>query len=299
MDVSTDVVPLPAHRYRLPALLQDIRLLDLLEISGTSLEVSRMCGISQPTISRRTRVLAQDFALEVNRRRQVGCCYGTSTAIQLLRLGCRAHRLAAGVARLGSDVLLQPLLADCHWLLPSPPRFRPVPSWLELVRQGVLDGALVSGLGFGEEGPPPADGLELLPLGEWLLELAMAPEQVLPSGDLPAVLLPNRAVGQGLQRELQQRGLAIKMVGNTCQTPAHWRQRLQGSAVAMPLLQLQPAHWWQGLTRLPLPTPLPMPLWLVLPAGWQEQPVLRHTVEELSREGGLQQFEDWKDAPRA
>jgi hypothetical protein len=42
-----------------------------------------------------------------------------------------------------------------------------------------------------------------------------------------------------------------------------------------------------------------MPLWLVLPAGWQEQPVLRHTVEELSREGGLQQFEDWKDAPRA
>jgi hypothetical protein len=67
----------------------------------------------------------------------------------------------------------------------------------------------------------------------------------------------------------------------------------------MPLLQLHAAHWWQGLTRLPLPTPLPMPLWLVLPAGWQEQPVLRHTVEELSREGGLQQFEDWKDAPRA
>jgi len=196
MDLSTEAVLLPAYRYRLPALLQDIRLLDLLEISGTSLEVSRLCGISQPTISRRTRVLTDDFALEVNRRRQVGCCYGTSFAIQLLRLGCRAHRLAAGVARLGADVLLQPLLAECHWLLPSPPRFRPVASWLVLVRQGVLE----------------------------------------------------------------------------------------------------PSHCWKGLQRLPLPTPLQLPLWLVLPAEWQEHPVLRHTARELGRLGNRQAE---KDAPGA
>ena len=31
MDVSAAAVPKPAHRYRLPALLQDIRLLDLLD----------------------------------------------------------------------------------------------------------------------------------------------------------------------------------------------------------------------------------------------------------------------------
>lgn len=153
MDVSAAAVPKPAHRYRLPALLQDIRLLDLLEISGTSLEASRVCGLSQPTVSRRTRVLAEDFYLQMNRRRQLGCRYGTSTAMQLLRLGCRAHRLSAGVARLGADVILQPLLAGCSWLLPAPPRFRPLESWLELVHQGVLDGALVSGLEFAGAGP--------------------------------------------------------------------------------------------------------------------------------------------------
>lgn len=136
MVLSIEAVPRPAHRYRLPTLLQDIRLLDLLELSGTTLEVSRLVQLSQPTVSRRTRLLAHDFALEVNRRRLVGCRYGSNPAMQLLRLGCRAHRLMAGVARLGADVILQPLLAGCGWLLPAPPRFRPVESWLELVRQG-------------------------------------------------------------------------------------------------------------------------------------------------------------------
>ena len=111
MDLSAAAVPRSAHRYRLPALLQDIRLLDLLEISGTTFEVSRVCGLSQPTVSRRTRALAADFHLPLNRRSPLGCRYGTSRAMQLLRLGCRAHRLAAGVARLGADVILQPLLA--------------------------------------------------------------------------------------------------------------------------------------------------------------------------------------------
>jgi hypothetical protein len=272
----------PAHHYRLPALLQDLHLLDLLEISGTSLEVSRLCGISQPTVSRRVRVLADDFALKVNRRRLVGCCYGTSPVLQLLRLGCRAHRLSAGVARVGADVLLQPLLADSPWLLPSPPRLRPVAGWLELVRQGVLDGALVSGLEFPGEGPPATEDLELVSLGERPFELATATDPEHPAGTLPTVLVPNRAVAQGLQRELQQRGLAIRTAGNTCHTAAQWLERLLRAELAMPLPQLEPSHGWQGLQRLPLPSPLQVPIWLVLPAGWRRQGVLAHTVECLA-----------------
>jgi hypothetical protein len=287
MLLPTDATPRPAHRYRLPALLQDIHLLDLLEISGTGMEVSRLCGISQPTVSRRIRVLADDFALQVNRRRQLGCRYGTSPAMQLLRLGCRAHRLGAGVARLGTDVLLQPLLTGCSWLLPSPARFRPLASWLELVRQGVLDGALVSGLEFPGEDPPRVDGLELLPLGARPIELAMAPEQAPSVGSQPTVLVPNRAIAQGLQRELQQRGLAIKTAGNTCQTPVQWLERLERTPMAMPLPHLEPASWWRALQWRPLPTPLEVSLWLVLPAGWRHQQVLVHTVERLHFSEGL------------
>jgi len=282
MDVSAAAVPKPAHRYRLPALLQDIRLLDLLEISGTSLEASRVCGLSQPTVSRRTRVLAEEFNLQVNRSRQPGCRYGSSTAMQLLRLGCRAHRLSAGVARLGADVILQPLLAGCSWLLPAPPRFRPVESWLELVRQGVLDGALVSGLEFQGGGPPQARELELLPLGAVPLDLAMPARHHRRDDSPPEVLVPNRSVAPALERELQHRGFSLKTAGNTCHTPARWLARLHQAGLAMPFPQVAPADWWQELSRLALPEPIRVPLWLVLPQGWRAQAVLAHTAERLA-----------------
>ena len=282
MDVSAAAVPKPAHRYRLPALLQDIRLLDLLEISGTTLEAGRVCGLSQPTVSRRSRLLADDFNLQVSRRRQRGCRYGTSTAMRLLRLGCRAHRLSAGVARLGADVILQPLLTGCSWLLPAPPRFRPLDGWLELVRQGVLDGALVSGLEFQGEGPPDAKGLELLHLCAVPLDLAVSGSDPQPNGDQPEVLVPNQAVAQGLQRALLQRGFSLKTAGNSCHTPAQWLARLQQAGLAMPFPQVAPADWWQPLTRLPLPEPIRVPLWLVLPQGWRQQTVLTHTAERLA-----------------
>ena len=293
MVLSIEAVPRPAHRYRLPSLLQDIRLLDLLELSGTTLEVSRLVQLSQPTVSRRTRLLAHDFALEVNRRRLVGCRYGSNPAMQLLRLGCRAHRLMAGVARLGSDVLLQPLLAGCGWLLPAPPRFRPVGSWLELVRQGVLDGALISGLEFQGGGPPAGYGLELLSLGELPMGLATGrggAAGIQPT--TPAVLTPNRTVAKGLYRALEERGLTVKTAGNTCQTPAQWLQRLESGPLAMPLPALAAAGWWGPLRRIPLQIPLRVPLWLVLPEGWRQQAVLMHTVEQLRRHPAL-------DAPQA
>ena len=271
-----------AHHYRLPELLQDIRLLDLLELCGTTVQASRLLHVSQPTISRRYRNLASDFNLVRNRRQLWGCGYGTSASMRLLRLGCRAHRLAAGVARLGADVMLQPLLAGCSWLLPAPPRFRPVEAWLELVRQGVLDGALLSGLEFQGELPADAPGLELLPLGEVALELAVSGCHPHADGEQPEVLVPNRAVAQGLQRALLQRGFSLKTAGNTCQTPAQWLARLQQAGLAMPFPQVAPADWWQPLTRLPLPEPIPDPLWLVLPQGWRRQVVLAHTAERLA-----------------
>ena len=283
MELPSQPIPRPAHRYRLPALLQDIRLLDLLELSGTTLEAGRLASVSQPTVSRRTRALAADFALVPNRRRQVGCCYGASQAMRLLRLGCRAHRLSAGVARFGTDVLLQPLLTGCSWLLPAPPRFRPLDGWLELVRQGVLDGALVSGLEFQGEAPPLASELEFVSLGAVALDLAVSGRHPHPhpNGDQPGVLVPNRAVAEGLQQALLQRGFSLKTAGNACHTPAQWLARLQQAGLAMPFPQVAPADLWQPLTRLAQPAPISVPLWLVLPEGWRQQAVLAHTAERL------------------
>lgn len=109
MAAVPDAVPRSTRPYRVPDLLQDIRLLDLLELSGTTVQASALLNLSQPTVSRRYRLLAKDFGLQRHPRQLQGCRFGATEAMRLLRLGCRAHRLAAGVARIGADVLHQPL----------------------------------------------------------------------------------------------------------------------------------------------------------------------------------------------
>lgn len=275
----------PATHYRLPELLQDIQLLDLLELCGTAVQSSVLLQLSQPTISRRYRTLARDFGLVRNRRQVAGCGYGTSPSMRLLRLGCRAHRLAAGVARLGSDLLHHPLVADCPWLLPTPQRYRAVAKWLELVRQGVLDGALVSGLELeGAHGVDHQD-LALVPLGELTLALAVCPETPglgdgLPGGPLPEVLVPHRGLAPGLRRRLRQLGLRLRSGGRSVQTPEDWIGRIRSSSLALVVADRQ-ADGWGGLERWPLPPHPPSPVWLALPHDWQEQPVLHRTVRRL------------------
>ncbi|MFO8238690.1 MAG: hypothetical protein R6U00_10690 [Prochlorococcaceae cyanobacterium] len=299
MTLTIEPVPRPAHHYRTPTLLQDIRLLDLLELSGTTIEASRLVELSQPTVSRRYRALARDFALVANRRRPVGCRFGSSGVMQLLRHGCRAHRFGAGVARIGTDLILQPLLEGCNWLLPVPPRFRALRSWLELVSQGVLDGALISGLELQGEHHQANAELEFHPVGQLPLALAISPAVPLPpGGQLPAVLVPNRGVAGGLQRALQNQGLTLRSGNPDGRGAAEWRRRLEQGSLAMPIAGLDHAHLepagrepidneprWR---QLPLPRPLSVPLWLLLPAGWRQQPVLSHTLEQLRSHPGLQ-----------
>lgn len=273
-----------AEAYQLPALLQDIRLLDLLELSGTTADAGCALSVCQPTVSRRYRALADDFALLTRRRQNVGCRYGTNQVMRLLRQACRAHRLAAGVARFGSDVFLQPLLLDQPWQLPSPPRFRCIASWLELVREGVVDGALLSGLELERSGAEALDrsGIALVPLATLEWQLRMAPRWPLGATDgLPTVLVPHDGVAPGLQEGLKSLGLSLQPTGDSLQNPAQWLTRLEHKAVAMVLPRLPPARWWQALRAIELPKPVCTTVWLALPLGWQEEEVLEKAVEGL------------------
>jgi hypothetical protein len=283
--VSTfESLPRAARHYRLPELLQDIRLLDLLELCGSTVHASAVLSLSQPTVSRRYRALAADFNLERDLRRRGDCCFGSSTTMRLLRLGSRAHRLACGVARIGGDLLHQPLLAGLDWLLPSPPRFRCLESWLELVHQGVLDGALISGLELNAAPPLDVTDLELVELGALPLALAIHPSAPHHSGgDWPPVLVPHRGVAPGLQRALQGLGLNLKSASHRRTTPQSWLEKLQSHQLALAVSSavLEPNGWGEGLRRLDLPEPLTSPVLLALPKRCSEPAVLQHTARQL------------------
>lgn len=287
MDASPPAAIASADQYRFPELLRDIRLLDLLELSGTTVETGRWLRISQPTISRRYRSLADDFALVRDRQERLGCSFGTSPTMRQLRLGCRLHRLGAGVARIGCDWLHQPLLAGFPWLLPTPHRFRPLDNWLELVRQGVLDGALISGLDLLVADGGNRQELDLVPLGDWPLALAFGPRLAAsePEAGRVEVLVPERGVAPGLHAALGARGLTLRDGENSWQTASAWAERIQRSAQALVVGDLE-AEGWATLRRCPLPVPLRSPLWLALPEDWRDHAALRHTVASACQRSG-------------
>jgi hypothetical protein len=106
-----------------------------------------------------------------------------------------------------------------------------------------------------------------------------------------------------LRRLLRELGLTLRSGGNSLQTPDDWISRIHGSALALVVADREAATW-AALQRWPLglgpkASRPHSPVWLALPADWQEHPVLRHAARELGRMGGSQQLEGGKYAPRA
>lgn len=284
MAAQSEACPQRAQGYRTPALLSDIHLLDLLELSGSTRAACRLLKISQPTVSRRYRALADDFGLNPELVDSEVCRYGTTTTMRLLRQSCRCHRLEAGVARFGSDLLHHGLLAPLHWLLSTPVRFRSASQWVELVRQGVLDGALVSQVELQESAGLDEADVTLHPVGSLPLALASPPKDCRRQDRPPdAVLVPEPAVASGLRRLLGAQGWTLKTAVSSCITPEHWRQQLlqMGCAMAIGDTAGAPDPWLDGLDRQPLPAACHSRVWLILPRRGDRHGLLQHSLETL------------------
>jgi hypothetical protein len=87
--------------YRIPTVLRDLQLVDLLELTGSTTASAAQIGLSQPSVSRRYRALAADLGLQRHPDDPIGKSYGHTPWLQLLRQGINSHRLASGVLRIG------------------------------------------------------------------------------------------------------------------------------------------------------------------------------------------------------
>jgi hypothetical protein len=284
MAALIDPLPRPSEAYRIPELLQDIRLLDLLELSGSTVQASRLLSLSQPTVSRRYRLLAQDFGLQPAPRQLKRCCYGSTEAMRWLRLGCRAHRLAAGVARIGADLMHQPLLEGIDGLLPVPSRFRSIHAWATLVDEGVLDAALVSGFEIQEAGSGlGVSRLLHLEIGKLPLALWAREDTHIANCVTPHVLVPLRAIAPGLHRALRSMGLQLSAAGNSCVTAEQWRQRMATHSLCTPTYQLTDRHQQiRGWRHLQLPRPVTASVALLLPREFQLPEAVLGALRDLS-----------------
>lgn len=268
MATHADPIPRQAEPYRLPALLQDIRLLDLLELSGSTVQASELLSLSQPTVSRRYRSLAQDFGLERDPRQRKLCRYGSSDAMRWLRMGCRAHRLEAGYARIGADLMHQPLLSGMDWLLPTPVRFRSIHAWAELIREGVIDAALVSGLELKAASQWNSGDLQCVELEKLRLDLAV-PRNSASLKELvpPPVMVPHRMIARGLHGALRELGLQLTTAGNGCKSEEQWinQSEAKGFAIAVHVRDGAREESFNGLKRMNFQCHINSSIYLVSP----------------------------------
>jgi len=287
--------------YRAPELLEAIRVLDLIELTGSTIHTAELLNLSQPTVSRRSRGIAKELGLQIRQpsHAQTLRC-GDGACLRLLRRAAKRHRLEAGVARIGADGWLAAALEGVEGVLPLPSRFRSIQHWHALVRSHVADGALVCGqevrqhvpelptLGKAEQGQIHWDGCVLVPLGSLPLSLVRAKTQPSYRPGMPrwsGVLLPPMnccAAIAALVRQQQKRGLHLRTSYNK---PSAWVQSLAGNpveALVSPSWQQQLEATGLELETIPLATPINAEVWLLVHRrDWSKQPELAELAERM------------------
>jgi DNA-binding transcriptional LysR family regulator len=143
------MIPNPAQAaYRVPTVLRDLVLVDLMELTDSTESAGRLLNMSQPNASRRYRRLAAELGVQPNKHVPPGRRFSDTDWMRLLRQGANRHRLERGVLRIGGPHALTPWVHRWSWAewIPLPPRTLAHCEALldhELLDGVVLDAALV------------------------------------------------------------------------------------------------------------------------------------------------------------
>ena len=237
--------------------------MDILELSPSQYVAANFLNMHQSTVSRSVRRIQTE--LELDGPSEL-CRHGRNACLDQLRLACRAHRVMKGVLRIGTDVLHQVLLPRKSFLQLVPPQFRRADQWAELVRIGLLDGAIISSWGLEKPLPqgrsPRWSGLEVHPLGVlplWLMAFG---------GRANGVLLPSCPTAPLLHMALENDGHRVVSQPRAAQAPAAWLKRMRDRNLALPLCpDLVGSLWLRQQELMPVPDlpPLRETLWLLQP----------------------------------
>ncbi len=267
--------------YAPPTPLQDLHNLDFLELCGSQAKAGAALAVHQSTVCRSVQLMQQQFQLLPDPGRKV-CRYGHNECLKHLRLAYRAHRLMGGLLRIGTDLLHQALLVGIDGVQQVPPRFRSGGHWAELVRNGLLDGAIVSSFCLERRLPtgaiPQWDGVAALPLGQLALQLLTA------SPDTQRVLLPRRMSMPLLHEAIEWHGYGVDQQPAACPEPAAWLKRARDRKLALPVCpELLGAGWIDahGLTPLAEQPLLVEQLWLLLPKNAEDSRAARQCLRRL------------------
>jgi DNA-binding transcriptional ArsR family regulator len=145
--------------YQIPSVLRDLVLVDMLELTGSTVAAAQVLNMSQPNVSRRYRRLAAELGLQRNRQDRPGRRFSDAEWMRLLRQGVNRHRLACGVLRLGGPAAAGPWIRRWRWV-----EWIPLPAMPPTDTDALLQHELLDGVVLHAEPGYPSGSTELIPL---------------------------------------------------------------------------------------------------------------------------------------
>lgn len=158
------MAPPKQRRYRIPACLRDLVMVDLLELTGSTTAAAAMLQISQPSVSRRYRALAGELGLGRGSGKPLGRRYGDTAWLDLLRRGVNRHRHGCGVLRVGGPPHLGGAMGQLDWIEWVGLSGKAQAQWQQLLQLDLLD-AVVMEHADGRLDPPRQDRLVVVQIG--------------------------------------------------------------------------------------------------------------------------------------
>ena len=143
--------------YRVPLVLRDLVLVDMLELTGSTVATASLLQMSQPSVSRRYRALAEDLGLERQKDRPVGRRYGDTDWLVLLRRGVNRHRLACGVLRVGWPSRVGEPPTGCQWAEWVQLENQRLNHWPQLLKAELLDAVILDDTAALEKSIPTSE----------------------------------------------------------------------------------------------------------------------------------------------
>lgn len=144
-------------RYRIPACLRDLVMVDLLELTGSTVATATLLQMSQPSVSRRYRALADDLGLERQNHRPIGRRYSNTDWMVQLRRGVNHHRLSCGVLRVGGLPSHGDVLRGCRWAEWVRLGRQHMAHWPQLLALELLDAVALEQAACLQDHPTAAD----------------------------------------------------------------------------------------------------------------------------------------------
>ena len=287
---------LKTNNYKIPAVFEQVTLLDLLELVGNTTLTAKAIKSSQPTVSRQTQKIIKELDIPLNKKTaSYQLKYKSNLCVEYLRRAAQVHRFEKYKLRLGYSIWQQAAVDNIEQFTPITYGFKHPNLWHELVENYIIDAAIISGLDLSLVINEPLldsqfsqlewNNCLLIPIANSLLGLLVPPKTRGSPNKWAKIAVPAQRHAPGLTAIVRQGKYQCLYAKHTCHSAEQWAEWLNEGCnpliateiCAKGILPFLDSWQWQKW-----PSEIKEQHWLLVHnENWQNEEVMQQLLEQL------------------